>query len=72
MVQALTSAPGSADQVARFFYEKTREMMVSEAWTLVNQTVKSVDVVRDVLKLLPIYWASEVVCLPNCECWRVC
>ena len=61
MLQALTAAPGSADAIAGFFYDKTRELMVSEAWTLVNQTVKSVDVVRDVLKFLPVYWASEVV-----------
>lgn len=61
MLGALTSAPSSADQIAEFFYKKTREMMVSEAWTGVGKTTKSVDIVRDVLKYVPIYWASEVV-----------
>ncbi|KIP10018.1 hypothetical protein PHLGIDRAFT_101881 [Phlebiopsis gigantea 11061_1 CR5-6] len=60
MVAALTAAPGSADAIAQFFYDKTRETVVAEAWTLVNQTVKSVDIVRDVLRYLPLYWASEV------------
>ena len=63
MLQTLTSAPGSADQITQFFYQKTRELMVSEAWTGVGISTKSVDVVRDVLKYVPIVWASEVVSL---------
>lgn len=61
MLQALTGAPGSVDQIVQFFYQKTKEMMISEAWTGVGKSTKSVDIVRDVLKYVPIYWASEVV-----------
>lgn len=66
MLNALTGEHGSAEKIANFFFQKTREMMVSEAWTGVGNTTKSVDVVRDVLKYVPIYWASEVVCFMGC------
>ena len=42
MLGALTGAPGSADKIAEFFHNKTREMMVSEAWTGVGKATKSV------------------------------
>lgn len=61
MFDALVGAPGSADKLADFFYQKTRELMVSEAWTGVGSQTKSVDVVRDVLKYVPIFWASDMV-----------
>ncbi|EKM53767.1 uncharacterized protein PHACADRAFT_260261 [Phanerochaete carnosa HHB-10118-sp] len=60
MLGALAGAPGSVEKIAEFFYRKTREMMVSEAWTGVGRSTKSVDVARDVLKYVPIYWACEV------------
>lgn len=65
MIKALTDAPSSADKIAAYFANKTREMMVSESWTGTVKTAKSVDIVRDVLKYVPIFWASEVVSTRN-------
>ena len=61
MLGALTGADGATDKITSFFYQKTRELMVNQAWLGVGKTTKSVDVVRDVLRYVPIYWASEVV-----------
>lgn len=60
MLEALVGAPGAVDRITEFFYLKTREMMVSESWGSVKRTTKNVDIVRDVLKYVPLYWACEV------------
>ncbi len=63
MLDALTGAPGELDTIAEAFYTKTRELMVTESWTSTTheKKLKNVDVVRDVLKYVPLYWACEVV-----------
>ncbi len=65
MLDALTGAAGSLDKITESFYQKTRELMITESWACVGQTVKNVDIVRDVLKYVPLYWACEVVCHLN-------
>ncbi|PSS35388.1 hypothetical protein PHLCEN_2v1661 [Hermanssonia centrifuga] len=60
MLDALTGAAGSLDKITESFYQKTRELMITESWACVGQTVKNVDIVRDVLKYVPLYWACEV------------
>lgn len=60
-LDALIGSPGALDEIARSFYQKTRELMVAQSWSVVGKPVRSVDVVRDVLKFVPLYWASEVV-----------
>ena len=64
MLEALTGEPGSADKIAQFFYSKTRELMAREAWSGVVGQTRSVNVVRDVFRYVPIYWASEIVSRP--------
>ncbi|CCL98613.1 uncharacterized protein FIBRA_00615 [Fibroporia radiculosa] len=57
----------SADEMAEFFYQKTRDLMLLNAYASVGSQTKNVDIVRDVLKYVPIYWASEFagICLKN-------
>ena len=61
MLDALTSAPGAVDHIAAKFYQRTRELMVYESWKGVGISHRYVDIVRDVLKFVPLYWACEVV-----------
>ena len=63
MLDVLTGAPGELDTIAEAFYNKTRELMVAESWTSTTyeKKFKNVDVVRDVLKYVPLYWACDVV-----------
>lgn len=60
MLNALTGAPGAVGKITDYFYQKTRELMVGESYTCVGGTTRNVDVVRDVLKYVPVYWACEV------------
>ncbi len=67
LVQALVGSQGAEDDIKKFFYEKTRELMQRESCQSVGTSVRTVDVVRDVLKVVPIYWACDVV---NTSCFR--
>ncbi|KAF7796357.1 hypothetical protein EIP86_007534 [Pleurotus ostreatoroseus] len=62
VLDVLTSAPGALDAIAAVFYDKTREWMVEAAWgsATAERKYKNVDVARDVLKYVPLYWACEV------------
>ncbi|KAI0923759.1 hypothetical protein AcV5_009223 [Taiwanofungus camphoratus] len=59
-LSALVGAPSSPDNITSFFYRKTRELMLQESYSLVGSPTKNVDIVRDVLKFVPIHWASEL------------
>lgn len=50
---------GYEDQILQFFYDKTRALMQSESYSLVGVKTRSLDIVRDVLKYIPIHWASS-------------
>ncbi|KAJ3551142.1 hypothetical protein NM688_g4896 [Phlebia brevispora] len=60
MLNALTGAPGALDRISNVFYEKTKTLMLSQSWPLVGKRTRNVDIARDVLKYVPLYWASEV------------
>ena len=57
----LTSTPGSLAHIADLFYQKTRELMVTQSWDCVGKHYRTVDISRDVLKYVPLYWACELV-----------
>ena len=57
----LLPKPDSGDDVAQYFYNKTRELMESKSFSLTDKNLKNVDIVRDVLKNVPIYWAATQI-----------
>ena len=62
-VLRVMGAPEETDQIAHFFYEKTRELIALKSYSLTDKNVKFVDVVRDVLRYVPLHWAAtELVC----------
>ncbi|TBU30522.1 heme peroxidase [Dichomitus squalens] len=60
LLGALTGAPDAESGIKTFFYEKTRELIQRESCQSVGTSTHTVDLVRDVLKLVPIYWAAEL------------
>ena len=70
IIGALTGEPGSMDKITEYFFQKTREVITQESNTLVGCTTKTVDLARDVLKFVPIYWAAELVGSRGCRCLR--
>jgi hypothetical protein len=64
----LQASPDEAEKIAYYFYERTRKLIISKSYTLTSdKEVKYVDIVRDVLRYVPLYWtATELVCDLNC------
>ncbi|OBZ73945.1 Linoleate 10R-lipoxygenase [Grifola frondosa] len=60
LLNALINEPGSAEKITDYFYQKTRELMLCESYTCVASTTRNVDIVRDVLKFVPLHWACEL------------
>lgn len=51
------------DQVGEYFYKATRKQVEYASFTLVGGKSRAVDVVRHVLKVVPVIWAAQLVCL---------
>ncbi|KAG6860884.1 hypothetical protein C0995_006439 [Termitomyces sp. Mi166 len=60
--KALADSPESIDNLGRFFYDTTRKLIDSHSYKLVGKNTRGVDVVRDVLKYVPVYWAASEIC----------
>lgn len=64
LVKVLTSGTSGVASIVDYFYKKTQELIKEESWTSVGSQgmhTKNVDITRDVLKFVPMYWACEVV-----------
>ncbi|EMD39204.1 hypothetical protein CERSUDRAFT_112882 [Gelatoporia subvermispora B] len=59
-VKALVAASGSEQEIADWFFAKTRELMIGESYTAVGSQTKHVDIVRDVLRHVPMHWAADL------------
>jgi hypothetical protein len=62
VVAALVDTPQAADKIAGFFYQKTKEAIAVSSFTQVGGKTKGVDVVRRVLRFIPLYWAQTREC----------
>ncbi|GLB41915.1 putative animal haem peroxidase [Lyophyllum shimeji] len=59
--KALADSTESVDKIGRFFYDTTRQLIDSHSFALVGKKTYSVDIVRDVLKHVPVYWAAAEI-----------
>jgi len=63
VLRVLQASPNQADKIAHYFYERTRKLILLRSFTVSGKGVKIVDLVRDVLRYVPLYWtATELVC----------
>ena len=51
------------DQVGEYFYKATRTQVELSSFTFVGGKARGVDVVRHILKVVPVTWAAQLVCL---------
>ncbi|KAJ7890508.1 linoleate diol synthase [Mycena olivaceomarginata] len=51
---------GHMDKIGAYFRDTTRKLINSHSFTLVGGKTCVVDIVRDVLKVVPVYWAAEI------------
>ena len=63
VLRVLQASPDQADKIAHYFYERTRKLIVTKSYTLADKGIKFVDIVKEVLCYVPLYWtATELVC----------
>lgn len=55
---AVLNAPDLVEEIGKFFYDTTKKFIASESYTLVGGKICGVDLVRQVLKEVPILWAA--------------
>jgi linoleate 10R-lipoxygenase len=60
-IAALAKDTASIDKIGQYFFDRTKELLLSNSFSLVGRSTKVVDVVRDVLKVVPVMWAAELV-----------
>ncbi|KAH8997828.1 linoleate diol synthase [Lactarius hatsudake] len=58
VLRVLRASPERAEQIANYFYEKTRELINVKSYSLNDKNIKYVDIVRDVLRYVPLHWAA--------------
>jgi hypothetical protein len=57
-VLAILNSPELVDEIGKFFYDTTKKFLASESYTLVGGKISGVDLVREVLRVVPIYWVA--------------
>lgn len=56
-------------ETATYFAEKTRSLMNAKSFSLVGDLGMNVDIVKDVINLLPVHWISHIV---SCDLISIC
>lgn len=63
ILRVLQASPDQTEKIAHYFYERTRKLIISKSFSLTDDGIKFVDIVREVLRYVPLYWtATELVC----------
>jgi hypothetical protein len=54
----VANTPEQIDAAGQYFYETTQKLIDLHSYTFVGGKVKSIDLVRDVLRAVPIHWVA--------------
>ncbi|KAG2138289.1 heme peroxidase [Suillus clintonianus] len=66
-ISALAPSPEAISQIGTYFYNKVKELIEQNSFSLVGEkkNTRAVNIVRDVLKVIPLSWAAtEVAGIP--------
>ena len=55
---AVLNSPDLVEEISKFFYDSTQKLIASESYTLVGGKISGVDLVRQVLRVVPIHWVA--------------
>jgi cytochrome P450 len=65
VIKALTDSPASVAKIEKFFFDTTRELIKAASYSPVVGKIQNVNIVRDVLKYVPLHWAAtEIAGIP--------
>jgi linoleate 10R-lipoxygenase len=79
IARALADSSEASERIGKYFHDTTARLIKTNSFTLVGDKVHGVDVVRDVLRVVPVAWvAADVVsrlyiCLwfPSCLLYMI-
>lgn len=57
-MSAVLNSPELVEQIGKYFYESTRKLIAANSYTLVGGKTSGVDLVRQVLRVVPTYWVA--------------
>lgn len=60
-ISALAPSVEDVSKIGAYFYNKTTELIHQHSFSLVAGNTCAVNIVRDVLKLVPLHWAATEV-----------
>ncbi|KAJ8091181.1 hypothetical protein PM082_004157 [Marasmius tenuissimus] len=63
-VLKILNLPESQAETCEFFYKTTLRLASENSWALVGDQTCGLDVVRDVLKVVPVYWVADLAGIP--------
>lgn len=61
VIKALADSPASVAKIEKFFFDTTRELIEAESYSPVVGKIRNVNLVRDVLKYVPLQWAATEI-----------
>ncbi|KAG1765167.1 heme peroxidase [Suillus placidus] len=64
-ISALAPSPEAISAIGKYFNDKTKELIELHSFSLIGQNTRAVNIVRDVLKFVPLHWAAtEIAGIP--------
>ncbi|KAL4078615.1 heme peroxidase [Scleroderma yunnanense] len=60
-LSALAPSAEAVDKIGEYFYTKTRELIEQNSLPFIGTNTRSVNIVRDVLKCVPVCWAASEI-----------
>ncbi|KAG2132772.1 heme peroxidase [Suillus clintonianus] len=64
-INALAPTPEAISAIGTYFNNKTKELIEQHSFSLIGKNVRAVNIVRDVLKSVPLHWAAtEIAGIP--------
>ncbi|KAG1717309.1 heme peroxidase [Suillus paluster] len=60
-ISALAPSPDAVSTIGTYFYNETKELIEQRSFPLIGGKTRAVNIVRDVLKVVPLRWAATEV-----------
>lgn len=61
VIKAIANSPDSVSKIEKFFFDTTRELIKSASYPSIVGKTQNVNIVRDVLKYVPLHWAATEI-----------
>ncbi|KAL9713581.1 hypothetical protein Ac2012v2_003192 [Leucoagaricus gongylophorus] len=59
VLSALNGSPDLMESIGRYFHDTTQKLIAENSFTLVGGMSFGVDVIKNVIRLVPVYWAAS-------------